>query len=332
MKNYFDSLQILRALAAVSVVYYHVSIQPVFGSFGVDIFFVLSGFIMAMVVDKGQTLRDFVASRLIRILPLYWILTTCLLAVALVKPSLLNSTTANLENYAKSLLFIPYFKESGALRPMLAVGWTLNYEMFFYACIAVSLFISKSKYFLLTILLLASSHLLAPSMLKGGAFSSFLSDPIIWEFAFGMCVFRLRGNGVWSRLPDISRHVVICISLAWMAYAEFAAVQVPRQFLFGLPSCVIMLLATTYQHSGYPHWDLVKRKLIGIGDASYATYLCHYYVVEGVRKSSGRMGEWISPHSWLEATAIIVFSLIVGHLLHTRLDVPVRRWLSARFR
>lgn len=109
------SLQVLRAIASTSVVYLHIGTIPQFGSFGVDIFFVISGFVMAMVIANGESARAFSVSRLSRIVPLYFILTTCLLLLAALKPELLNSTTANLTNYIKSLFFIPYFKENGAL-------------------------------------------------------------------------------------------------------------------------------------------------------------------------------------------------------------------------
>lgn len=155
------SLQILRAIAATSVVYFHIGATsvayfqiraiPLFGSFGIDIFFVISGFVMAMVIANGQSPRIFAVSRLTRIVPLYWIFTTCFLILAAIKPELLNSTTANITNYLKSIFFIPYLKEDGAQIPMIAVGWTLNYEMYFYVCIWLSIVVIRKLYILLTI-------------------------------------------------------------------------------------------------------------------------------------------------------------------------------------
>lgn len=126
-------------MAATSVVYSHIGVNPDYGQFGVDIFFVISGFVMTLIVENGQKPATFLLKRVLRILPLYWILTTCLLILAIIKPELLNSTTANFTNYVKSIFFIPYFKENGSLSPLLALGWTLNYEVFFYACIWLSI-------------------------------------------------------------------------------------------------------------------------------------------------------------------------------------------------
>jgi exopolysaccharide production protein ExoZ len=179
----YKSLQILRAVAATSVVYFHIGRSPlapipspiaVFGSFGVDIFFVISGFVMAMVVANGHSARSFAIGRLTRIVPLYWILTTCLLLLAAVKPDLLIATTANLPNYLKSLFFIPYFKENGSLTPMLAVGWTLNYEMFFYLCIWISLVLVKRFYIQSTIIFVAVCYCFASIVPQHNAMSSFL--------------------------------------------------------------------------------------------------------------------------------------------------------------
>ena len=74
------TLQILRAMAATSVVYSHIGVNPDFGQFGVDIFFVISGFVMTLIVENGQKPATFLLKRVLRILPLYWILTTCLLS------------------------------------------------------------------------------------------------------------------------------------------------------------------------------------------------------------------------------------------------------------
>ena len=106
------SLQILRFIAATSVAYLHIFVNPNFGSFGVDIFFVLSGFVIALVVSNKQSAKVFAISRLTRIVPLYWLLTTLLLFVIFFIPQYVHEATvasATFINYLKSLFFIPYF-------------------------------------------------------------------------------------------------------------------------------------------------------------------------------------------------------------------------------
>ena len=136
-------LQILRFVAAMAVVLFHMGsdyqirfgldANPfAYGAFGVDIFFVLSGFIIAMTTDPSRGAWYFYRKRLIRIVPIYWLLTFGVVAIGIAAPTLLNSTEVSFEAVIKSLLFIAYERPSGELQPLLFLGWTLNYEMFFY--------------------------------------------------------------------------------------------------------------------------------------------------------------------------------------------------------
>src|SRR5882672_247790 len=134
-----DSVQALRALAALCVVVYHVDFVGR-GAFGVDIFFVISGFIICHVTAKDHD--GFLRKRLIRIVPLYWAGTLCLYCLGLVAPRLLQSEPT-LSGLVNSLLFIPYAKEGGRVYPILFLGWTLNYEMFFYALFACALALNR---------------------------------------------------------------------------------------------------------------------------------------------------------------------------------------------
>ncbi len=144
-----DNIQLLRALAALSVVITHTlhetgaHEQTLNLGFGVDVFFVISGFIMAQTSLRefgmaGAPLRFFLR-RLARVAPIYWLLTTLMLAGSLIAPSLLNVPTGGLGHIVASYLFIPDARGAGEMRPVLALGWTLNYEMFFYALFSLAL-------------------------------------------------------------------------------------------------------------------------------------------------------------------------------------------------
>ena len=142
MVNYkIESIQILRFIAAFSVMMVHLPIFS-FGIWGVDIFFVISGFIMMYVTDKDY--KFFFVKRLIRIVPLYWILTVGVFIIALINPDFLNNTSANIKHLIKSMLFIPFDKNGIGHFPILFLGWTLNFEIIFYLLFALSIFISKN--------------------------------------------------------------------------------------------------------------------------------------------------------------------------------------------
>lgn len=323
------SLQILRAIAATTVVYFHIGAIPKFGSFGVDIFFVISGFVMAMVISNGQDSYTFAVSRLTRIIPLYWILTTFVLLLASIKPELFNSTTANLTNYLKSIFFIPYFKENGALNPMLPVGWTLNYEMFFYLCIWISIIASRKYYLLVTTLLLASVYLWFGKHTSNLAASQFFHSELLFEFIFGMLAFEAyRINFARKKYKSLLIFLAAG-SYTAMAIIETSEFEANRVLIYGIPS-VTLVLSLTHLEYLFSNNNLITKILTTIGDGSYATYLSHFYVVEGIRKIFFRQLNLIDPYTPTGVSIILFLSLLVGHLIFNLLDKPLHKYFKGK--
>ena len=126
--NIVYSLQLLRFLAALSVILFHIPLIK-FPAIGVDIFFVVSGFVIAFVLNNNK--NQFLLKRLIRILPLYWILTIFIFILKLYFPFLFSFSEISYSDLIKSLLFIPIYSEieNKIMYPIIMVGWTLNYEM-----------------------------------------------------------------------------------------------------------------------------------------------------------------------------------------------------------
>src|SRR5262245_49135640 len=117
MNKELVGVQYLRGLAAVAVVIHHLFTTgpldrlfiPWLGGYGVDVFFVISGFIMwHTTVDTNATLADFWQRRFIRIVPLYWMFLTLLIIVSFASPNSLHSTVLDLESTILSFLFIPH--------------------------------------------------------------------------------------------------------------------------------------------------------------------------------------------------------------------------------
>lgn len=323
------SLQILRAIAAISVVYYHVGALPHFGSFGVDIFFVMSGFFMTMVLARKQDPFVFAVDRITRIVPLYWILTSCLLVIAWLAPHILNSTTANLENYAKSLMFVPYFKEDGSLRPLLAVGWTLNYEMFFYLCLWSSLLLSKRFYLEISGLLVIASFVFLGHWSDDRVLYTFFKNVQLLEFVLGILSYKLFASRAWRRLPPALATAAALGAFGIMAAGESLRLQINGFWLYGLPSTVLVLamlnLEPLFQRNGP-----IVRLWTQMGDASYATYLSHYYVVELVRKFGWKKLQLIDPYTPLGVALIVLASLVLGNLIYKLIDRPLMRFFKAQ--
>lgn len=124
------NIQILRAFAASCVVFLHSTLPPGlpmpsyakfgYGQFGVDLFFVISGYIISSIATRDP--RDFELKRIIRIVPFYWAATVAAFFVALFFPRLVHHTFADWRSLVTSLLFIPQLRPNGSFEPTLYVG------------------------------------------------------------------------------------------------------------------------------------------------------------------------------------------------------------------
>lgn len=133
-------IQILRGIGAIFVVFYHINfINLSFGLFGVDIFFILSGFIVAKLVEEKE--KYFLLKRLVKIVPPYYFATLAIILFFKILPSLNTHIVLSFETIVKSILFIPYHINTSG--PILSIGWTLNIEMFYYLLVGIGLMIFK---------------------------------------------------------------------------------------------------------------------------------------------------------------------------------------------
>jgi exopolysaccharide production protein ExoZ len=258
-----SSIQSLRALAVFAVLVRHCHDQFTLGSAGVDLFFVISGFIMVYasreLFGSRRNVAKFVRLRLIRIVPPYWIATTILVLV-LGMPSI--------DRFIKSLLFFP----DG--QPFLTPGWSLTFEMFFYGLFACFIFLPiRTAVMLLsgTIvgIVLIGPHIRNPYVL-------YLSQPILIEFVFG----ALAGLAFVEGLR-INRISSVCLTLAGLLlFAVSTTVgQQPidgiRFVTWGIPACVLFVGAVF----GPRTTVLEIKPIILLGNASYSLYLTHWFFV-----------------------------------------------------
>ncbi|MGG6894256.1 acyltransferase family protein [Rhizobium sp. BR 315] len=294
------NLQVLRALAAFAVVAAHAMHEtasladvagrvPLDGStwnlgFGVDIFFVLSGFIMTHTAAaefgrSGAPLRFFLR-RCARVIPLYWLLTSVLLLGAAIAPSLLNVPIGGISHVLASYFFIPSGRGVDEIRPVLALGWTLNYEMLFYVFFALALILPiRLGIFWLSALMIGLAligNLVDPQQVQ----LAFWMSPIILEFLFGVYVAlifrsgRRIGGGAALALMAVGLLGFVHFSSAW----DDAAL--PQFLRSGLPAALFVLGAAI--GPALPSNRLV---LLGValGDASYSLYLSHPFILRPLR-------------------------------------------------
>ena len=292
------NIQILRGVAAYLVVFVHlVELNPdsillnsiariSFG--GVDLFFVISGFIMVHTTARRPSEPiEFMVNRFKRIFPLYCSFTLLAFAVALISPTTLKSTTPDLFQLFKSLTFIPFEKSPGRIYPTYYLGWTLNYEMFFYSIFAASMAISYAKRVLFTsaaiIVLSLSSVLLT---VEGNIIAYFYTRPIMLDFVLGMLIAANVGHlksvaGRYPGLPwlTLGAGLLGLLTLPALFPGAPSAYAPPTDtFLrFGLPSALIVIGAIGLEGSASRSGRLTLMR--EIGDASYSIYLSHFLVV-----------------------------------------------------
>jgi peptidoglycan/LPS O-acetylase OafA/YrhL len=223
------SIQGLRALAAFAVVLAHIVgyeferqlglPNPLpgaqYGGAGVNLFFVVSGFVMVYASERlfRRTAgpQEFFLRRLARIAPLYWVTTSIVVTYLLLHYGSLQAVKFSPQAVIASYLFIPYPQADGFMAPVHGVGWTLNYEMFFYLCFCLALPLGRRRgviavTFLLTgLVVLNQVWQLTPPL-------DYLARPIILEFAMGMLVALVLREG--HRLPGILSAVLVASGVA----------------------------------------------------------------------------------------------------------------------
>ncbi|WP_368516322.1 acyltransferase family protein [Rhizobium sp.] len=280
-----DSLQFLRFVAAFSVVLFHFGRTLVLeyhvdrnyfdmGAAGVDIFFVLSGFIISYSSDPGRGLVYFARKRVARIVPLYWLLTLMIVLIALVKPNLLNSTVVTVDTVVKSLLFIPYQKSGGAVQPILFLGWTLCYEVFFYLIYGACLiFGARATWFAsAAILFLIALHEIWPA---GSVEWRFYTNPILIEFVLGMMLHK--AYSAYSAIRSGSNAAAfVLVLLACGAYFFIVTLAGPSLFASSLFAVLFVAGFLLMRLPSGKLWAV----LVLLGDASYSLYLIHPYTFQ----------------------------------------------------
>lgn len=321
-----QSIQLLRGIAALSVVYVHVLATPNFGLFGVDIFFVISGFVMTLVTTKKTSPTTFFLHRLIRIVPLYWIMTSCLLVVIVIAPNLLGSTTLNFVNFLKSLFFIPYFKESQLIQPFLFVGWTLNYEMLFYLCITLGLILSVRHYLAIAISSLVLIYLTLGVLADSPLFNGFFGNLKIFEFVLGMFAFKIYRLGYLTSIPYFFGLIISAACLFFMIYAETQRIKIDSFFLYGIPSFFLLLSAISLE--SLMDSPVIKSIATFVGDTSYAIYLSHAFVIEFIRKVVMKHFDFLQHHMSIVIIVSLLASVLVGYILHRFLDLPLQHYFK----
>jgi exopolysaccharide production protein ExoZ len=333
------SIQYLRAFAALSVLITHVLQWPLgelnltllkTGRLGVEVFFVISGFIMTMIASDGAFRPErFLGRRALRIVPAYWAATLLVTALALALPNQFRTTVPSLEGLIKSLLFIPSLHPKA---PLLVLGWTLDFEAFFYVVFASLFFLSSELRTLVLCVLFAALvatglHLHNPSHVE-----DFYTSMSLIGFCAGTLVAQLYRHGWLTPHSDV-RHALIGAMLALLAafyvvpWGDVDHTPLPAHLLMTITAVSIVVLGLQIEIAGLlPRVAMLKY----FGDASYSLYLFHLFAIAAVWAVAKRLFDVQQPLAYLGcAAAAIVTGIGFGLLCHHLVERP---FLNARWR
>jgi exopolysaccharide production protein ExoZ len=316
-------IQYLRAVAALMVVFHHARtpVRSLYspwgdltsGSRGVDIFFVISGFIM-LTVARAEPPMEFAKRRAVRVVPMYWLATLLLVFVG---PKFMGLEARPAGEILKSLFFVPYANPAydGLLWPFLVPGWTLNYEVFFYAVFCLGLILKR-------VVLTCCSVIIALAVLgllfhPEPVLPRFYTSFQLLEFAAGMLLGvafqRWSLRGLWLLLP--AGLLAVCFS----DHFPFDRAEV---LLLASTATVLGALSLDRSFS-LPPIPILKL----LGDASYSIYLTHLFALSFGYHLFGR----IPLAGWPQFLAFMAFALVfssaVGIAVHLVVELPVVRLL-----
>jgi peptidoglycan/LPS O-acetylase OafA/YrhL len=335
----FQSVQYLRGIAAIAVVYFHTKVYlpdfawPVgrqFGYGGVDLFFAISGFIMMVTTTaKSETPLSFYVKRIIRVVPMYWGATLATLLLFLAVPSAFLKQSATADHVILSMLFIPHASpsESGAA-PFFKIGWTLNFEMFFYLVFGLALLFATAWQRLVAItLFFVALVLFGIAVEPTNAALGYYTSPFVLEFLMGAIVGYLTMRGVIARIPDKQALVGACLALACVLLLGGGQGDgLLRTLIFGVPAALLVVFAvSTEQHGTLVSSSLLRR----LGDASYAIYLGHPFVLTGVKIGARALGYPVQDPlaGALGIVAAVAAAVCFGLLVYAVIERPMLRSL-----
>lgn len=344
------TLQVLRAVAVLLVVHSHlIDRQPGhawqahffylqnYGSVGVDIFFVISGFIITIVsrhyAQKGQA-GLFFLKRAIRVIPVYWLVSLFVIIHYLLNdPAHLPAAPV----LWKTFLFFPFFDKTIFTEPIIFIGWTLSFEMLFYLVVAISMRVSSKRYIIITILFFIATITIQYFSRSSKSMLVFLGNPIILEFLLGIGggLLYLRREKPGPALFG----VMLVTGAGWLLATIFTGyhdisqasltmegqLSLWRVFIWGIPSALLVTGAAILERkTRLP----VSSFWVNMGNASYSIYLIHIPFLQALYMRWDRWG--ISTWIWPDMLIIIMLVLILlaGYIFYSFIERPLLHWLQ----
>jgi len=318
-----NNIQVLRAVAAMMVVYFHIIVtlssygmvswwtENVYthkwGAMGVDVFFVISGFIMMLSTRRQPSMRvgTFLKKRIIRIAPLYWLVTLGMAGIYMLMPTLFREKSIGWDDVFHSLMFHQYliYKEW----PVVLVGWSLEYEMLFYIVFTISLWISKmwGRVAFVTVCLVS---------LWGIGL-----DVQVFEFIAGMLIYLMYEK--YNGLKMLQHWSWALVGMGWgLLIANSETYYFYRMGIILGASLIVL---------GFLVMKPIRQSLLlQLGNASYMIYLVQLFVIIPFYKLLVMWGPHMAGIGLLSGILCFILSMLVGYGVHRWLELPLLTYLQ----
>jgi exopolysaccharide production protein ExoZ len=341
---HLPAIQILRALAALAIALLHAmhdaeALARTLGvnfamrdrwplEAGVDLFFVISGCVMVYasrdMFGSAASVGPFLRRRAARIIPIYWAVTIVYIVISLGGLAPVNRTRPDGWEIVSSFLFIPWLSGPGPMtQPVYTLGWTLNYEMFFYALFALVLPLKRAVAVPLLMGVLMALVLAGQFIPTSQVQLHFWTRSIILEFGFGILIGQMALSGV---KPTRALAVGLAVAaLGLLALTKLAPhLFIDRALGYGLPAALLVIAALAFNDIRVE--NPLARLGVKLGDASYAIYILHPFVLRGVAVTAGLMLARMSP--WLYIAVCLVLICAVSYAAWRWFERPVTKALQ----
>lgn len=320
-------IQILRFFAAAAVVAFHAwGLAPTYinvpegtwslgldhAGHGVDLFFVISGFIICFATHRSPpTPAAFLRRRVERIVPLYFFVILVVTALAFALPDPFDTPGwFTPQHILKSLAFISF---TDGVMPVVFVGWSLEYEMYFYLCVALLMAATHNVWRNVVVVFCAVTMVgLIPGVAGALGNHTFFTDPLVLEFVLGVLIGKWFVSG---RPGNIELAVTAC-AFAALLIADPAN----RAIIYGLPSAALVVMASTISRLR-PKPSAIEYALERLGDASYSIYLAQVNTIWLACKYTALMVPEIAPMALVAVATTVCIAL--GLLLNIFVERPL---------
>jgi len=341
-RDKIENIQALRGVAILLVVFAHVmaieqkygrgdGILPHFfalGVSGVDLFFVMSGFVVVTVTrhcfQQPIAVGHFFYNRVSRVYPLYWLYSLVVLGVYLLRPEMVNAAQGHRVNILESFMLLPQ-----DLLPLLNVGWALIHIMYFYVVFTLLLFGSERQLPKLMVvwgLAVVMGNLVYRYAVPTAPTASIklITHPLTLEFIGGCLVAKLIHGG--TRQHGFKALVLggVLFITGMSIYYSGSPGPVPkgwlRAALFGFPYAIVVYGAVAMEMNSA---RIFPRFLSFVGDASYSIYLSHVLVLSAIGRTWSMVSRYGPFDNIIMVLLAVIVAIIVGRVSYRIIEIPM---------